>query len=178
MLDEHSELVHRALQVKHRQLRGVPSDVSPIHWQYGALARLKKGETIDKLLYNNYSTISFGYCGLAELCQRMLGVSHTTKEGHAFAKEVMEFINNKCKQWRAEENISYSVYGTPLETVTYRFAKCLQKRFGKIKNVTDRNYVTNSYHVHVTEQIDAFTKLDLESPLQELSPGGWNRNIA
>ena len=148
------------------------SDVAPILWQYGALARLKKGETIDKLLYNGYSTISLGYAGLYEMCMRMLGKSHTDPEARPFAMAVMQKLNDKCAQWKAEENISYSVYGTPMESTTYKFAKCLQKRFGVIKGVTDKNYITNSYHVHVTEPINAFDKLEFEAEFQKLSPGG------
>ena len=172
ILDERLELCHRALRCRHERLLGTPSDVAPILWQYGALARLKKGETIDKLLYNGYSTISLGYAGLYEMCQRMLGKSNTTPEGREFAMKVMQRLNDKCKEWREKENISYSVYGTPMESTTYTFAKCLQKRFGIIKNVTDKNYITNSYHVHVTEPIDAFHKLKFEADFQRLSPGG------
>ncbi len=172
LLEERLELCHRALRLRHERLLGTVSDVAPILWQYGALARLKKGEVIDKLLFNNYSTISLGYAGLYEMCMRMLGVSHTTEEGKAFGLAVMQKLNDKCNEWKAAENISYSVYGTPLESTTYKFAKCLQKRFGIIKGVTDKNYITNSYHVHVTEPIDAFTKLKFESEFQRLSPGG------
>ena len=172
LLEERLELCHRALRLRHERLLGTVSDVAPILWQYGALARLKKGEVIDKLLFNNYSTISLGYAGLYEMCMRMLGVSHTTEEGKAFGLAVMQKLNDKCNEWKAAENISYSVYGTPLESTTYKFAKCLQKRFGIIKGVTDKNYITNSYHVHVTEKIDAFTKLKFESEFQRLSPGG------
>ena len=146
--------------------------MAPILWQYGALARLKKGEKIDKLLYNNYSTISLGYAGLCECTKYMKGVSHTDEAGKDFALRVMQYMNDKCAKWRAETNISFSLYGTPLESTTYKFAKCLQKRFGSIPGVTDRNYITNSYHVHVTEEIDAFTKLKFESEFQALSPGG------
>ncbi len=172
ILDERLELCHRALRCRHERLKGTVSDVAPILWQYGALARLKKGELIDKLLYNGYSTISLGYAGLYEMCMRMLGKSHTDPEAKPFALAVMQRLNDKCAQWKAAENISYSVYGTPMESTTYKFAKCLQKRFGIIKGVTDKNYITNSYHVHVSEQIDAFSKLKFESEFQKLSPGG------
>ena len=172
ILEDRLELCHRALRCRHERLLGTVSDVAPILWQYGALARLKKGETIDKLLFNNYSTISLGYAGLYEMCVRMLGVSHTTEEGRKFSMSVMQKLNDKCSEWRAKENISYSVYGTPMESTTYKFAKCLQKRFGLIKGVTDKNYITNSYHVHVAESIDAFHKLKFESDFQKLSPGG------
>ena len=172
ILDERLELCHKALRLRHERLRGTVSDVAPILWQYGALARLKKGETIDKLLYNNYSTISLGYAGLYEMCVRMLGVSHTTEEGRAFSLKVMEKLNDACAKWRKEENISYSVYGTPMESTTYKFAKALKKRFGIIPGVTDKNYITNSYHVHVSEKIDAFSKLSFEADFQKLSPGG------
>ena len=172
ILEDRLELCHRALRCRHERLLGTVSDVAPILWQYGALARLKKGETIDKLLFNNYSTISLGYAGLYEMCVRMLGISHTTEEGRKFSMSVMQKLNDKCSEWRAKENISYSVYGTPMESTTYKFAKCLQKRFGLIKGVTDKNYITNSYHVHVAENIDAFHKLKFESDFQKLSPGG------
>ena len=172
ILDERLELCHRALRCRHERLLGTLSDAAPILWQHGALARLKKGETIDKLLYNGYSTISLGYAGLYEMCVRMTGESHTTKEGHDFALAVMQRLNDKCAQWKAEENISYSVYGTPMESTTYKFSKCLQKRFGRIEGVTDKNYITNSYHIHVTEEINAFDKLSFESEFQKLSPGG------
>ena len=172
ILDERLELCHRALRCRHERLLGTVSDVAPILWQYGALARLKKGETIDKLLYNGYSTISLGYAGLYEMCMRMLGKSHTDPEAKPFALAVMQRLNDKCAEWKAAENISYSVYGTPMESTTYKFAKCLQKRFGIIKGVTDKNYITNSYHVHVSEEIDAFSKLKFESDFQKLSPGG------
>ena len=172
ILDERLELCHRALRCRHERLLGTVSDVAPILWQHGALARLKKGETIDKLLYNGYSTISLGYAGLYELCVRMTGESHTAKKGHDFALAVMQKLNDKCAEWKAAENISYSVYGTPMESTTYKFAKCLQKRFGRIKGVTDKNYITNSYHIHVTEPINAFDKLTFESEFQKLSPGG------
>ncbi|MCI7262246.1 MAG: anaerobic ribonucleoside-triphosphate reductase [Clostridium sp.] len=172
ILDERLELCHRALRCRHERLLGTVSDVAPILWQNGALARLKKGETIDKLLYNGYSTISLGYAGLYEMCMRMLGKSHTDPEAKPFALKVMQRLNDKCKEWREAENISYSVYGTPMESTTYKFAKCLQKRFGIIPGVTDKNYITNSYHVHVTEEIDAFSKLKFEAEFQKLSPGG------
>ena len=172
ILDERLELCHRALRCRHERLLGTVSDVAPILWQHGALARLKKGETIDKLLYNGYSTISLGYAGLYEMCVRMTGESHTAKKGHDFALAVMQKLNDKCAEWKAAENISYSVYGTPMESTTYKFAKCLQKRFGRIKGVTDKNYITNSYHIHVTEPINAFDKLTFESEFQKLSPGG------
>lgn len=172
ILDERLELCHRALRCRHERLLGTPSDVAPILWQYGALARLKKGETIDKLLYNGYSTISLGYAGLYEMCMYMTGKSHTDAEAKPFALKVMQKLNDACRKWREAENIAYSVYGTPLESTTYKFAKCLQKRFGIIPNVTDHNYITNSYHVCVREKIDAFTKLKFESEFQQLSPGG------
>lgn len=172
ILDERLELCHRALRCRHERLLGTVSDVAPILWQYGALARLKKGERIDKLLYNGYSAISLGYAGLYEMCVRMLGKSHTDPEARPFAMAVMQKLNDKCAEWKAAENISYSVYGTPMESTTYRFAKLLKKRFGIIPGVTDKNYITNSYHVHVTEEIDAFSKLSFEAPFQELSPGG------
>ena len=172
ILDERLALCHRALRLRHERLLGTVSDVAPILWQYGALARLKKGETIDKLLFNNYSTISLGYAGLYEMCVRMLGVSHTTEQGREFSLKVMEKLNEACKKWREAENISYSVYGTPMESTTYKFAKALKKRFGEIPGVTDKNYITNSYHVHVSEKIDAFSKLSFEADFQKLSPGG------
>ena len=172
ILEERLELCHRALRCRHERLLGTISDVAPILWQYGALARLKKGETIDKLLYGGYSTISLGYVGLYEMCMRMIGKSHTDPEAKPFALAVMQKLNDKCAEWKAAENISYSVYGTPMESTTYKFAKCLQKRFGIIPGVTDKNYITNSYHVHVTEKIDAFSKLKFESDFQKLSPGG------
>ena len=172
ILDERLELCHRALRCRHERLLGTVSDVAPILWQNGALARLKKGETIDKLLIDGYSTISLGYAGLYEMCMRMLGKSHTDPEAKPFALAVMQRLNDKCKEWKEAENISYSVYGTPMESTTYKFAKCLQKRFGIIPGVTDKNYITNSYHVHVTEEIDAFSKLKFESEFQKLSPGG------
>lgn len=172
ILDERLELCHRALRYRHERLLGTPSDVAPILWQHGAIARLKKGETIDKLLYGGYSTISLGYAGLSEMCYRMIGESHTTEKGREFALSVMQRLNDKCAFWKANENISYSVYGTPMESTTYKFAKSLQNRFGIIPHVTDKNYITNSYHVHVEEEIDAFTKLKFESDFQNLSPGG------
>ena len=172
LLDERLELCHRALRLRHERLLGTLSDVAPILWQHGALARLKKGETIDRLLFGNYSTISLGYAGLYEMCVRMLGKSHTTEEGREFGLKVMQRLNDKCSEWREAENISYSVYGTPMESTTYKFAKALQKRFGHIPGVTDKNYITNSYHVHVSEKIDAFSKLKFEADFQKLSPGG------
>ena len=172
LMEERTELCHKALRIRHETLLGTPSDVAPILWQHGAISRLAKGEKIDKLLYNNYSTISLGYAGLYECVYRMKGVSHTEPVGHDFAIEVMKFLNKKTAQWREAENISYSLYGTPMESSTYKFAKCLQRRFGKIPEVTDHNYITNSYHVVVREEIDAFSKLAFESELQELSPGG------
>ena len=173
ILEERLELCHRALRCRHERLLGTVSDVAPILWQHGALARLKKGETIDKLLFDNYSTISLGYAGLYEMCMRMTGKSHTDEEtGRPFALKVMQRLNEKCEEWRAAENISYSIYGTPMESTTYKFAKCLQKRFGVIPGVTDKNYITNSYHVHVSEKVDAFRKLSFEADFQKLSPGG------
>lgn len=172
LMDERLELCYRALMARHNRLLGTPSDVAPILWQNGALARLKKGETIDKLLYNGYSTISLGYAGLCECTRYMTGVSHTDPEGTPFALEVMRKLNDACAKWKEKHNIDFSLYGTPLESTTYKFAKCLQKRFGVIKGVTDKNYITNSYHVHVTEEMNAFDKLKFESQFQELSPGG------
>lgn len=172
ILDERLELCHRGLRCRHERLLDTVSDVAPILWQNGALARLKKGEKINKLLYNGYSTISLGYAGLYEMCVRMTGKSHTDPEAKPFALAVMQRLNDKCKEWREAEHISYSVYGTPMESTTYRFAKCLQRRFGIIPGVTDKNYITNSYHVHVTEEIDAFSKLKFEADFQKLSPGG------
>lgn len=172
LLEDRLELCHRALRVRHERLLGTRSDVAPVLWQYGALARLKKGEPIDRLLYGNYSTISLGYAGICEMCWRMLGKSHTTPEGREFSLKVMQKLNDKCKGWRAAENISYSVYGTPMESTTYKFAKALQRRFGMIPHVTDKSYITNSYHVHVEEEIDAFDKLKFEADFQALSPGG------
>ncbi|SEA11495.1 ribonucleoside-triphosphate reductase class III catalytic subunit [Lachnospiraceae bacterium NK3A20] len=172
IMNERLDLCHKAMRLRHDRLLGTPSDVAPILWQDGALARLKPGETIDKLLYDGYSTLSLGYAGLAECVYYMKGVSHTTEEGKEFGLKVMQLLNDKCTEWKTAENIDYSVYGTPLESTTYKFAKCLQKRFGKIKGVTDKNYITNSYHVHVTENIDAFSKLTKEAEFQKLSPGG------
>ena len=172
IFDERMELCHRALQARHERLKGTLSDAAPILWQYGALARLKKGETIDKLLFNGYSTISLGYAGLWECVYSLIGKKLTEDEGKALGLEIMKKLNSYCFKWKAEENIDYSIYGTPLESTTYKFAKCLQKRFGIIRGVTDRNYITNSYHVHVTEDISAFDKLKLESEFQALSPGG------
>lgn len=157
---------------RHKRLLGTKSDIAPILWQYGAIARLKKGETIDKLLFGGYSTISLGYAGLCECTRYMKGVSHTDEKGTPFALKVMQYLTDKCEEWKKETNIGFSVYGTPLESTTYKFAKCLQKRFGIIKGVTDKNYITNSYHVHVTEKINAFEKLKFESQFQELSAGG------
>ena len=171
-LDKYLELCHKALQCRHKRLLGTPSDVAPILWQHGALARLGKGEKIDKLLFGGYSTISLGYAGLYEMCVRMTGKSHTDPEAMPFAMAVMQRLNDKCKEWRAAENIAYSVYGTPLESTTYKFAKALQKKFGIIKDVSDHGYITNSYHVCVREEIDAFSKLSFEAPFQRLSPGG------
>ncbi len=172
IFDERLELCHRALRCRHERLLGTPSDVAPILWQYGALARLDKGETIDKLLYNGYSTLSLGYAGLYECVKYMTGKSHTDPEATPFALEVMQRMNDKCNEWKKAENIDYSIYGTPLESTTYKFAKCLQRRFGIIKGITDKGYITNSYHVHVTEHINAFDKLKFESQFQALSPGG------
>ena len=172
IFDERLDLCKRALMCRHNRLKGTPSDVAPILWQYGALARLKKGEKIDKLLYGGYSTISLGYAGLCECVRYMTGRPHTDPQATPFALQVMEYLNAACRKWANEEHIDFSLYGTPLESTTYKFAKCLQKRFGKIEGVTDRNYITNSYHVHVTEEIDAFTKLTFESQFQKLSPGG------
>ena len=172
IFDERLDLCYRALMCRHNRLKGTVSDAAPILWQYGALARLKKGETIDKLLYGGYSTISLGYAGLYECTKYMTGKSHTDEEAKPFALAVMQHMNDKCKEWKAKENIDFSLYGTPLESTTYKFAKCLQKRFGVIEGVTDKNYITNSYHVHVSEKIDAFTKLKFESEFQQLSPGG------
>ena len=172
IFDERLELCHRALQCRHERLKGTPSDVAPILWQYGALARLKKGEVIDKLLYNGYSTISLGYAGLYECVKYMTGKSHTDPSATPFALSVMQKMNDKCKEWKEAENIDYSLYGTPLESTTYKFAKCLQHRFGVIEGITDKGYITNSYHVHVTEAINAFDKLKFEAQFQHLSPGG------
>ncbi len=172
IFDERLAMCKRALMCRHNRLKGTPSDVAPILWQHGALARLKKGETIDSLLYGGYSTISLGYAGLYECTKYMTGKSHTDEDAKPFALAVMQHMNDACAKWKAEENIDFSVYGTPLESTTYKFAKCLQKRFDKIPGVTDKNYITNSYHVHVTEKIDAFTKLKFEADFQKLSPGG------
>lgn len=172
IFDERLELCYRALMCRHERLKGTPSDVAPILWQHGALARLKKGETIDKLLYGGYSTISLGYAGLYECVKYMTGKSHTDPSATPFAIEVMQHLNDACAKWKEKENIDFSLYGTPIESTTYKFAKCLQKRFGKIEGVTDKNYITNSYHIHVTEHINAFDKLTFESQFQKLSPGG------
>ena len=172
IFDERLELCHKALTCRHNRLKGTLSDAAPILWQYGALARLKKGEPIDKLLYGGYSTISLGYAGLYECCKYMTGKSHTDPAAKPFALNVMQHMNDACTKWKNQHNIDFSLYGTPLESTTYKFAKCLQKRFGLVPGITDRNYITNSYHVHVTEQIDAFTKLKFESDFQKLSPGG------
>ena len=172
IFDERLELCHKALMCRHNRLKGTLSDAAPIRWQYGALARLKKGEPLDKLLYGGYSTISLGYAGLYECCKYMTGKSHTDPAAKPFALNVMQHMNDACTKWKNQHNIDFSLYGTPLESTTYKFAKCLQKRFGLVPGITDRNYITNSYHVHVTEQIDAFTKLKFESDFQKLSPGG------
>ena len=172
IFDERLELCHKALMCRHNRLKGTLSDAAPLLWQYGALARLKKGEPIDKLLYGGYSTISLGYAGLYECCKYMTGKSHTDPAAKPFALNVMQHMNDACTKWKEQHNIDFSLYGTPLESTTYKFAKCLQKRFGMVPGITDRNYITNSYHVHVTEQIDAFTKLKFESEFQRLSPGG------
>ena len=172
IFDERLDLCHRALQARHKRLLGTPSDAAPILWQYGALARLKKGEKIDKLLFGGYSTISLGYAGLYECVKYMTGKSHTDAGAKPFALSVMQHMNDKCNEWKKAENMDYSLYGTPLESTTYKFAKCLQKRFGIVEGITDKNYITNSYHVHVSEPIDAFTKLKFEADFQRLSPGG------
>ena len=172
IFDERLDLCHRALRARHERLKGTVSDAAPILWQYGALARLEKGETIDKLLYGGYSTISLGYAGLYECVKYMTGYSHTDPKATEFALSVMQHMNDKCTEWKLAEDIDYSVYGTPIESVTYKFAKCLQRRFGIVPGITDKGYITNSYHVHVTEEIDAFTKLSFESAFQRLSPGG------
>ena len=172
IFDERLELCHRALRIRHERLLGTLSDSSPMHWQFGGLARLKKGETIDRLLYDGYSTISLGYAGLYECVLAMTGKSHTDEEAKPFALQIMQHMNDKCNEWKAAENIDYSLYGSPIESTTYKFAKCLKKRFGVIPGITDRNYITNSYHVVVTEKIDAFNKLKFESEFQKLSPGG------
>ena len=172
IFEDRLELCHRALQCRHERLKGTTSDAAPILWQYGALARLKKGETIDKLLYNGYSTISLGYAGLYECVKYMTGKSHTDPSATPFALSIMQKMNDKCAEWKKAENIDYSLYGTPLESTTYKFAKCLQRRFGIIEGITDKGYITNSYHVHVTEEINAFDKLKFEAQFQHLSPGG------
>ena len=172
IFEDRLELCYRALMCRHERLEGTPSDVAPILWQYGALARLEKGETLDKLLHGGYSTISLGYAGLYECVKYMTGHSHTDAQAKDFALAVMQKMNDKCAEWKAKENVDFSVYGTPIESTTYKFAKCLQQRFGKIPGVTDKNYITNSYHVNVGEEIDAFTKLTFESDFQKLSPGG------
>lgn len=177
LFEKRTELCHKALRLRHERLLGTPSDVAPILWQHGAIARLEKDETIDKLLYGGYSTISLGYAGLYECVKYMTGHSHTDGDvGEKFGLEVMQALNDKCSQWKAEENIDYSLYGSPIESTTYKFAKCLKKRFGVIEDVTDKDYITNSYHVHVTEEISAFDKLALEAKFQKLSPGGWNQH--
>lgn len=172
IFDERLELCHKALRLRHERLLGTLSDASPIHWQYGGLARLKKGETIDKLLYGGYSTLSLGYAGLSECVKAMTGKSHTNPEAEPFALQIMQYMNDKCEEWKKAEDIAYSLYGTPIESTTYKFAKCLQRRFGVIEGITDKKYITNSYHVHVTEKINAFDKLAFESKFQKLSPGG------
>ena len=172
IFDERLELCHQALMCRHERLKGTLSDVAPILWQHGALARLEKGEPIDKLLYGGYSTISLGYAGLYECVKYMTGKSHTDPAATPFALNVMQYMNDACKKWKAEHNIDFSLYGTPLESTTYKFAKCLQKRFGIVPGITDKGYITNSYHIHVTEEVDAFTKLAFESQFQALSPGG------
>ena len=172
IFEDRLELCHRALQCRHERLKGTTSDAAPILWQYGALARLKKGETIDKLLFNGYSTISLGYAGLYECVKYMTGKSHTDPSATPFALSIMQKMNDKCAEWKKAENIDYSLYGTPLESTTYKFAKCLQRRFGIIEGITDKGYITNSYHVHVTEEINAFDKLKFEAQFQHLSPGG------
>ena len=177
IFDERLELCHKALMCRHNRLKGTLSDAAPILWQYGALARLKKGEPIDKLLYGGYSTISLGYAGLYECCKYMTGKSHTDPAAKPFALHVMQHMNDACTKWKEQHNIDFSLYGTPLESTTYKFAKCLQKRFGLVPGITDRNYITNSYHVHVTEPIDAFTKLKFESEFQRLTPGGAISNV-
>lgn len=172
LLDERLKICHLGLQTRHKRLRGTVSDISPIHWQYGALARLDKGETIDKLLFNNYSTLSLGYAGLWECVYKLIGKKLTEQEGKELGLQIMRKLNDVCAKWRKEENISYSLYGTPIESTTYKFASCLKKKFGIIPGVTDKNYITNSYHIHVTEKIDAFSKLAFEAEFQALSPGG------
>ena len=172
ILEERLELCHKALQIRHKRLEGTPSDIAPILWQNGALARLDKGEKIDKLLYDGYSTISLGYAGLYECVKYMTNESHTQDNGKKFGLEVMQKLNDACNEWKKNTNIDFSLYGTPLESTTYKFAKCLKNRFGIIDGITDKNYITNSYHIHVTENIDAFSKLTFESEFQKLSPGG------
>ncbi|MBR4162543.1 MAG: anaerobic ribonucleoside-triphosphate reductase, partial [Solobacterium sp.] len=172
VFDERLDLCYRALMIRHNRLKGTPSDVAPILWQHGAIARLKKGEVIDRLLYDGYSTISLGYAGLSECVKYMTGVSHTTAEGEKFGLAVMQYMNDACAKWKKDTNIDFSVYGTPIESTTYKFSKCLQERFGIIDGVTDKNYITNSYHIHVTEEINAFDKLTKEARFQQLSPGG------
>ena len=172
ILNERLEICHLALQCRHKRLEGTVSDISPIHWQFGALARLEKGEKIDPLLHGNYSTLSLGYAGLWECVYKLIGKKLTEPEGEELGLQIMQRLNDACNTWRAAEDIGYSVYGTPLENSTYRFAKCLKKRFGVIEGVTDKNYITNSYHIKVTEPIDAFNKLRIESKFQKLSPGG------
>lgn len=172
LMEERLELCYRALMIRHNRLLGTKADVAPVLWMNGAYARLKTGETIDKLLFDNYSTISLGYAGLYECVKYMTGKSHTKEEGHDFAVKVMQSLNDHCTKWRADTNISFSLYGSPIESTTYKFAKCLQKRFGVIEGITDKKYVTNSYHVTPSEPIDAFSKLDIESEFQALSPGG------
>lgn len=172
LFDKYLELCHKALQYRHKRLEGTVSDSAPILWQNGAIARLDKGETIDKLLHGGYSTISLGYAGLYECVKAMTGKSHTDDSVKDFALSIMQHMNDKCQEWKEAENIDYSLYGTPLESTTYKFAKALQKKFGLIEGITDKNYITNSYHVHVAEKIDAFTKLKFESEFQKLSPGG------
>ena len=172
IFDERLDLCYKALMCRHERLKNTPSDVAPILWQYGALARLKKGETLDKLLYNGYSTISLGYAGLYECVKYMTGKSHTDPSATGFALSVMQHLNDACEKWRKETNIDFSLYGSPIESTTYKFAKCLQKRFGVIEGITDKSYITNSYHVNVREKIDAFDKLSFESQFQKLSPGG------
>lgn len=178
LLEERLEICHLGLQTRHKRLLGTPSDISPIHWQYGALARLDKGETIDKLLYGGYSTISLGYAGLWECVYKLSGKKLTEPEGKALGIEILQKLNDACNKWKAEENIDYSLYGTPIESTTYKFAKCLKKKFGVIPGVTDKDYITNSYHVHVTEPIDAFSKIALEAEFQALSPGGWDNTYS
>lgn len=172
LFNERLELCHKALQCRHKRLRGTVSDVSPLHFQYGAIARLEKGEVIDDLLFNNYSTLSLGYAGLWECVYKLIGKKLTEEDGKQLGKEIMQYMNDKCAAWREAENIGYSLYGSPIESTAYRFATCLQKRFGVIEGVTDRNYITNSYHIHVTEPIDIFNKLRIEAEFQPLSPGG------